>query len=88
MLIAAGNLYKQKFLDYASAAEQYKRIILDFPDWEGAHKVYIELATCYERLEQHENTLWVYEQMLEVFPEESQEHQFAKQKLTFPAPVQ
>ena len=79
-LSALGNLYKQR-QDYTAAAQQYERIILEFPEWEAAHGIYIELATCYEHLNAHNRIQWIYQEMTRVFPEEAQEHQFALDKL-------
>ena len=76
-LAAMGNLYRQKLVDYEKAEQCYQRLLMDYPDWDGVRVVYMQLATCYERLDQRENALQVYKQMLKVFPEDSQEHAIA-----------
>lgn len=76
-LMAMGNLYRQKMLDYESAAECYKRLLYDYEDWEGVRVVYMQLATCYERLNKPFEAKAVYEQMLDVFPADSQEYEIA-----------
>ena len=80
VLSALGNKY-MSLQQYESAAAQYERIILEFPDWTGTHGIYIQLATCYERLDNQARVQWIYQEMRKVFPEESQEHQFALDKL-------
>jgi tetratricopeptide (TPR) repeat protein len=77
-LMAIGNLYKQKLLDYEQAAQCYERILMEFPDWDNVRVVYMQLATCYERLEDKEKVKGVYEQMLDVFPSDSQEYAIAR----------
>lgn len=81
VLNAMGNLYRQKFQDYKQAAQQYERIILEFPDWEGTHAVFPLLVTCYEKLNDGQSLNWLYQEMMRRFPEDSQEYLFAKTKL-------
>lgn len=81
LLNASGNLYKQKFGDYAKAAQQYERLLAAYPDWEGVARVYPELATCYERLGDEQKLRALYREMMERFPPETPEHQWAKDSL-------
>jgi len=76
-LAAMGNLYRQKLVDYEKAEQCYQRLLKDYPDWDGSRVVYMQLATCYERLGKREDALSVYKQMLKVFPDDSQEHAIA-----------
>ena len=78
---AMGNLYRQKLGDYEQSAQCYERVLLDFPDWDGAHKVYTQLVTCYQRLGDREKVEWVLREMTRVFPEDNVEHQWAKGEL-------
>jgi len=76
-LMAMGNLYRQKMVDYEKAAECYELLLVDHSDWDGVRVAYMQLATCYERLDQPELAKVVYEKMLKVFPSDSQEHEIA-----------
>ncbi len=76
-LMAMGNLYRQKMVDYEKAAECYERLLYDYEDWDGVRVVYMQLATCYERLNKPTKAKAVYEQMLDVFPADSQEYEIA-----------
>lgn len=81
LLSAMGNLYLQRLQDYDEAAQCYVRIVLDFPDWEGAYAIYPQLITCYERKGDQNNINWLCQLMMKRFPEDSQEYQFAKDQL-------
>jgi tetratricopeptide (TPR) repeat protein len=81
VLNAMGNLYRQKLLDYKEAARCYERIILEFPQWEAAPAIYPLLSTCYEKTGDHQSLLWLYQEMMKRFPEDSQEYLFAKEEL-------
>jgi len=76
-LMAMGNLYRQKMLDYEKAAECYERILKDYPDWNNVRLIYMQLATCYDRMENKEKARDIYKQMLDVFPEGTNEHDIA-----------
>lgn len=76
-----GNLYFGELQNYAEAAKHYEEVLARFPDWEGNKDVYINLAACYERLGNRDLEKWTYERILQRFPEDSQEHLFARQKL-------
>ena len=75
---AMGNLYLQKFGDYEEAARCFELVLHDYPDWPGIRGVYPKLATCHERMGDSERAREVYREMMDAFPEDSQEHQFAK----------
>lgn len=80
LLTAAGNLYYQKLLDYEKAAECYEEVLGTYPNWENIRNVYVQLASCYERMENWEKARRVYRRMMDAFPEDSQEYQYAKAK--------
>ncbi len=80
-LLATGNLYRQKLRDYEKATEYYLILIKRYPDSPQFSMAYQQLATCYEQLEDGENVRWAYKEMMRAFPDTSQEHLFAKQKL-------
>jgi hypothetical protein len=80
-LVAAGNLYRQKLLDYAAAANCYEDVIIRHKDWDGVRIAYLQLETCYEKLENTKGLRWLYEQMQQNFPADSQEHQYAALQL-------
>lgn len=81
LLSALGNLYKQKKQDYAAAARYYEQIIEKYPDWSGIKGVYHQLMTCYSNLDDQGSLRLLYRKMVEVFPPESNEYQFAKDAL-------
>lgn len=80
-LAAMGNLYLQKLGNYQEAARCYELVLVDYPEWEGVGNVYIQVATCYERLEDRQNARRIYEKMLEHFPPDAQEYAYAQGKL-------
>lgn len=81
LLSALGNLHRQKKQDYAAAARYYEQIIEQYPDWEGIKGVYHQLMSCYTNLDDQGSLRLLYRKMMEVFPEESNEYQFAKDAL-------
>lgn len=81
LLAAMGNLNRQKLRDYEEAVRCYRLLLHDYPDWEGVRSTYVQLGTCYERLGDLQNADRLYAEMTKVFPETSQEHQFARAKL-------
>jgi lipopolysaccharide biosynthesis regulator YciM len=81
LLSALGNLHKQKKQDYAAAARYYEQIIQDYPEWPGIKGVYHQLMACYSQLDDQANLRLLYRKMVEVFPPESNEYQFAKDAL-------
>ena len=81
LLQAMGNLYRQKLGDYERAAECYELLLEDYPDWTAVRRVYPQLATCYQRLDNRFEEHKVYRRMLKAFPEESQEFKYAAEQL-------
>ena len=81
LLLAMGNLYRQKLLDYENAAQCYIWLIGDYPDAPNITSAYINLGVCYEQLGQQDKANRLYREMSEKFPEDTVEHQFAQQKL-------
>lgn len=77
LLSAMGNLYTQKLGDYTQAAACYESAIRDYPDWGEVRTAYLQLAMCYERLNDQQNARRIYSLMMEKFPEDSQEYQYA-----------
>jgi tetratricopeptide (TPR) repeat protein len=80
-LFAMGNLYRQKLTNYEEAAKAYEWILMEYPDWEKVPDVYVQLSTCYERAGKTQESRFLYEEMMEKFPEENPLHQYAKEKL-------
>lgn len=80
-LSAMGNLYKMKKMDCASAIPYYERVIIEYPDWEGIKSIYPELVSCYEEVNDYKGKIWIHEEMMKRFPEDSQEYLFAKESL-------
>lgn len=81
ILMAMGNLYRQKLMDYEKAAECYEQIVYDHPDSPQVRSAYLQLSTCYEQLNAGERSNRLHLRMIERFPEGSQERLFARSKL-------
>ncbi|MCX8064907.1 MAG: tetratricopeptide repeat protein [Candidatus Hydrogenedentes bacterium] len=81
ILTATGNLYMSKKMDYRTAASYFERVIIEYPNWEGAKGVYTLLSMCYEELNDYRGKTWLYQEIMNRFPPDSQEYQFAKQQL-------
>lgn len=81
LMTAIGNLYRHKLGDERQAAQYYETVLLDHPDYPNARAVYIQLASCYEQLNETENAMRVYRTMMEKFEEDTQEYQFARSML-------
>ncbi len=90
ILMAMGNLYRQRLLNYDEAARCYERIIEEFPNAIQISDAYVQLSTCYQRMDAPEKANRLHLKMIERFPEDSVEHQFAREQLgweiTVPAP--
>jgi len=81
LLLAMGNLYKQKLRDFKEAARNYELLINEYPEWENIVAVYPQLMSCYELLNDQESLRWLYREMMEKFPPESNEYKYAQVKL-------
>ena len=80
-LFAIGNLSKQKLRDFKEAARNYELLIKDYPAWEGIAAVYPQLMSCYELLNDQQGLRWLYNEMMDKFPPESNEYKYAQVKL-------
>ncbi len=81
LLSAMGNVYRQRLGDYESAARAYETILLDYPDWPQIRTVFPQLQVCYKQLDDWDGVDWVYEQMMEIFSGDSEEHLYARTQL-------
>ncbi len=81
LLNAMGNLYRQKLNDHNQAIQCYEEILLEYPDWVGIRAVFLNLASSYKALGNTEYVQWTYQRMMEHYPENSQEHRFARKQL-------
>ena len=80
-LQAMGNLYRQKLVDYAQAAQCYEQLLVDYPDAPNKRTAYLQLVTCYDRLGDSTNRDRICRRMMEEFPQDSQEYEFAESVL-------
>lgn len=85
ILMAMGNLYRQRLLNYEEAARCYERVIEEFPGAMQISDAYVQLSTCYQRMNALEKANRLHLQMLERFPEDAIEHQFARDQLGWEA---
>jgi TolA-binding protein len=83
LLHAMGNLYRQRLGDYEQAASCFERLIDSHPETPNVRDAYLQLVVCYERLGDTENHRRILRRMLNDFPAESEEYQYASQQLGF-----
>lgn len=76
-----GNLNLQRPLDSRGAARCYELILVDWPGWESSKAVYPRHVVCYQQINGQDNLRQPYRRMLKAFPEDSQEHLYAKTQL-------
>lgn len=76
-----GNLYYSGLNNYAESINYYELLMEKYPDWEGTHEIYPNLAQAYNLTGQLDMERIVYERMLKVFPSDSQYYLLAQQKL-------
>ncbi|MEK7795397.1 MAG: hypothetical protein AAB353_12750 [Candidatus Hydrogenedentota bacterium] len=76
-----GNLYYSGLNDYAESINYYELLMEKYPDWEGTHEIYPNLAQAYNLTGQLDMERIVYERMLKAFPSDSQYYLLAQQKL-------
>lgn len=80
-LCALGNLYQQEHQDYERAAGYYLELIDTYPDWPGIATAYHQLVACYKHLKDPQRLRLLYRTMVEVFPEGTPEHDYARSAL-------
>jgi TolA-binding protein len=77
-LFAMGNLNKQKLRNFKEAARNYELLINEYPDWNNIAAVYPQLMSCYDLLNDRESLRWLYREMMEKFPPDSNEYKYAQ----------
>jgi len=75
---AMGNLTFVQLGDAAEAARYYEVLLSQYPQWDGIMHVYTQLMACYEKLNDRRNLEFTYKRMMEYFPPDSPQHQYAK----------
>ena len=80
-LHAMGNLYRQKLVDYEQAAQCYEQLLAYHPDSAYKRATYVQLLTCYDRLGDSTNRDRISRRIMDEFPEDSQEYEFAESVL-------
>ncbi len=80
---ALGNLQAQKHKNYAEAARQYELLLFDYPDWPNISQVYSQLERCYEKMGDLSSQELLYKEMMERFPRDSREYQYARSQLGY-----
>lgn len=80
LLAAMGNLY-QRLGEYEQAAQCYEKVLMDHPDWKGITNVYSQIVVCYEKCDDEVGKKWIYRKIMDDFPEDTLEYDYAKTKL-------
>ncbi len=80
-LMRMGNLYYATLHEYEAAIQKYELLINRFPDFDRIKDVYPALAECYGRTGQTVLQSETYRRMLKEFPENSEHHKFAADRL-------
>ena len=80
-LQAMGNLAALRLGDHEKAAYYYQQVLDLYPDYKGRLQVYPQLATAYEKAGDRVRAKRVYREMINLFPEDSSEHQWAADQL-------
>lgn len=80
-LMGVGNLYQYQLGDYYSAIQSYRTLVDSAPNHSQAPQAFVEIATCYERLGEEAQAMYVYQEMVEKLNPSLQHVQFAKLKL-------
>ncbi len=77
VLMSMGNIARQKLQDYEKAAHYYRQLITDYPNADNIEMAYVQLGTCYERLDDKSAARRLYRNMRNRFPEDSQAYEYA-----------
>ncbi len=80
-LMGVGNLYQYQLGDYYSAIQSYRTLVDSAPNHSQTPQAFVEIATCYERLGEEAQAMYVYQEMVEKLNPSLQHVQFAKLKL-------
>lgn len=81
-LMAVGNLQQYQLSDYYSAIQNYRMIVdtrMDHP--QAAAQAYVEIATCYEKMGEELQAMYIYQEMVETLDPTLQHVKYAKLKL-------
>lgn len=80
-LHAAANLYKNKLLDYETAAVKYQILLTEYPEFEMNKTIYFDLEVCFNELGDDSGLKWLYELIIEREAPVSNEAEYAKYQL-------
>ncbi len=80
-LMAVGNLHQYQLSDYHSAIQSYRMLVDTAPNHSQTPQAYVEIATCYERLGEEDQAMYVYREIVERLDASLQHTQFAKLKI-------
>jgi hypothetical protein len=81
LLMATGNLYKTRLGDCSRAAYYYRTLITEYPETPNLSQAYVQLCDCYVTLDDTRALRLMCREMLDHFPPESQEYQYARSVL-------
>lgn len=81
LLMATGNLYRARLKDCARAVYYYRTLITEFPESPNLGQAYVQLCDCYTELGDLRALRLMCREMLDHFPPESQEYQYARSVL-------
>lgn len=81
VLMAMGNLYRDRLVDFEQAAIYFEQALAEHPDFASRRDLYIQLADCYERLGRLDMRDAVYRDIMAEFPPDSEEYLYARDQL-------
>ena len=80
-LFRLANLYHSRVRNFERAALYYEALLQEFPSYFANENVYPKLAECYMRQGDTALERQTYRRMLDFYPEDSEEHAFARMRL-------
>lgn len=81
LLEAMGNLYSLRLGDYQMAVNCYQDLLLRYPEYHKG-RVYVNMATAYEKAGDMEMEEHIYTEMMREFPKGSAEYQIAAEEVS------
>lgn len=80
-LYRLANVYYSALGEYETAIGYFRQVVDDYPNHTRAKDSWRYMADCYSKLEQPDEEIKVYNEMLRKYPEGSEQHTWARRKL-------